>query len=125
MNKNYFIYGGIILLAGVGAYFVFRKKVVLNQNNFSVTDSKTDAKEDALIVAKRIAELRKLIVTPPYGYVNCNRTLSPTSADFDKCNVRKKIEETNQKYQTELDLLNAVLTKNGFKEVNGQVIKLS
>ena len=125
MNKNYFIYGGIILLAGVGAYFVFRKKVVLNQNDFSVTDSKTDAKEDALIVAKRIAELRKLIVTPPYGYVNCNRTLSPTSADFDKCNVRKKIEETNQKYQTELDLLNAVLTKNGFKEVNGQVIKLS
>ena len=125
MNKNYFIYGGLILLAGVGAYFVFRKKVVLNQNNFSVTDSKTDAKEDALIVAKRIAELRKLIVTPPYGYVNCNRTLSPTSADFDKCNVRKKIEETNQKYQTELDLLNVVLTKNGFKEVNGQVIKLS
>ena len=125
MNKNYFIYGGIILLAGVGAYFVFRKKVVLNQNDFSVTDSKTDAKEDALIVAKRIAELRKLIVTPPYGYVNCNRTLSPTSADFDKCNVRKKIEETNQKYQTELDLLNVVLTKNGFKEVNGQVIKLS
>ena len=125
MNKNYFIYGGLILLAGVGAYFVFRKKVVLNPTNLSVTDSKTDAKEDALIVAKRIAELRKLIVTPPYGYVNCNRTLSPTSADFDKCNVRKKIEETNQKYQTELDLLNAVLTKNGFKEVNGQVIKLS
>ena len=125
MNKNYFIYGGLLLLAGVGAYFVFRKKVVLNQNDFNITDSKTDAKEDALIVAKRIAELRKLIVTPPYVNVNCNRTLSPTSADFDKCNVRKKIEETNQKYKTELDLLNAVLTKNGFKEINGQVIKLS
>jgi hypothetical protein len=123
MNKNYFIFGGIIVLAGVGAYFVFRKKVAKSDATLPTTNSQTDEKEDALIIAQRIAELRKLIVTPPYSYVNCNKTLSPSSADFDKCNVRKKVEETNSKYKTELDLLNAVLTKNGFKEINGQVIK--
>jgi hypothetical protein len=123
MNKNYFIFGGIIVLAGVGAYFVFRKKVSKIDATLPTTNSQTDGKEDALIIAQRIAELRKLIVTPPYSYVNCNKTLSPSSADFDKCNVRKKVEETNTKYKTELDLLNVVLTKNGFKEINGQVIK--
>jgi len=123
MNKNYFIFGGIIVLAGVGAYFVFRKKVAKSDATLPTTNSQTDEKEDALIIAQRIAELRKLIVTPPYSYVNCNKTLSPSSADFDKCNVRKKVEETNTKYKTELDLLNVVLTKNGFKEINGQVIK--
>ena len=129
-NKKKILIGVGVLSIALGVYFFIKRKKGATTSDAEIdtkTYSTTDSKNDASIVAQRIAQLKKLIVKPSYIFdgTDCSDLSKLTPINKDKCITRKEFTDNNNKYQTELDVLNAVLTKYGFKEIDGKAIKLS